>query len=123
MPSKLLHSFVPQLLPKRSGQNMDTMVMSCISICITSSRGTSCRRKDLLKIEESVGLDELVVLHHVHNCWLSLLTFFTMYSCHEKFLHPGSCCWKNCQRNDKSIVNNDNYLAIKNALDSREVDG
>ena len=35
---------------------------------------SSCRRKDLFEIEDSLSLDELVVLHHVQNCWMSLLS-------------------------------------------------
>ena len=34
---------------------------------------SSCRREDLLQIEESLGLDELIVLHHVQSCQLSLV--------------------------------------------------
>ncbi len=34
---------------------------------------SSCRREDLFAIEESLGLDEMVLLHHVQSRWLSLV--------------------------------------------------
>lgn len=34
---------------------------------------TPCRKSELFNIEESLGLDELVVLHHVQSHWLSLV--------------------------------------------------
>ena len=34
---------------------------------------SSCRRQDLFEIEESLGLEELILLCHVQSCWLSLI--------------------------------------------------
>ena len=34
---------------------------------------SACRRQDLFQIEESLGLEELVVLCHVQSQWLSLM--------------------------------------------------
>ena len=34
---------------------------------------SSCQRQDLFEIEESLGLEELILLCHVQSCWLSLI--------------------------------------------------
>ena len=44
----------------------------CLSLFYFFKR-TSCTRKYLFEINESLGLDELVLLYHVQNHWLSLL--------------------------------------------------
>ena len=47
---------------------MYTMLKSCVSF-----KRTSCRRKDLFEIEESLGLYQPVVLLHIQNCCFSVL--------------------------------------------------
>ena len=42
-------------------------------IAILFLQKTPCRKSELFNIEESLGLDELVVLHHVQSCCLSLV--------------------------------------------------
>ena len=66
MPPKLLHvchNSIQKGLTKY-GYNAEEL---CLNLCYFFKR-SSCRR-----IEESLGLDELLVLHHVQNHWLSLL--------------------------------------------------
>ena len=72
MPSKLPHSYVPQQLPKclaNYGYNAEAL---CLNLYYVFKRN-SCRKKYLLETEESLVLDELVVLHHVQNYRLSIL--------------------------------------------------
>ena len=44
----------------------------CIGLFYFFSK-SSCRHADLLEIEESLGLEELVPHCHVQSCWLSLV--------------------------------------------------
>ena len=81
---------------------------------------SSCRRKDIFEIQDSLGFVEWIVLHDVQNHWLSLLPALqyvvTIKSAVKKLL------LNELPKNDKSMVNNDKYLAVKKALDSREVE-
>ena len=78
----------------------------------------SCRKEDLLQIEESLGLDELIVLHHIQSHWLSLVPAV------ERVLQIQGALKKLFQdllKRDKTIHKNNRYLSIKSAVESREV--
>ena len=70
-PNCLLHvclnSFRKGLL--QYGMNTEELCLSLFYFF----KWSSCRWEDLLQIEENLGLDELIVLHHVQSCWLSLV--------------------------------------------------
>ena len=81
---------------------------------------STCRRQDLFQIEESVGLEELVVLSHMQSQQLSLVPalqhLVTVKDALKKLLLEGM------PKNDKTIIKNDKYIVIKKALDSKEVE-
>ena len=85
-----------------------------------STRGVQAEERDLFEVGESLGLNELVVLCCLQNHWLS----------HSPALQYGVAIKSTIKKllleeflkNDKGIVNSDKYLAIKKALDSKEVE-
>lgn len=81
---------------------------------------SSARRSDLFDAEQALGLDELMVLRHVQSRWLSLVPAL------ERLVDISSAIKKllleDLPKSDKSIGKNDKYLAIKKALESKEVD-
>ena len=70
-PSYLIHvchnSFKKGLA--QFGHNVEEMCLNLYYVF----RKTPCRKSELFNIEESLGLDELVILHHVQSHWLSLV--------------------------------------------------
>ena len=91
----------------------------CLNLYYFFNR-SSCRRKDLCEIEEYLGLDEMVTLHHVQSHWLSLvpaLQHVVAIKSVLKKLLP-----EELPKNYKSTVNNDRYIAIEKALASREIE-
>ena len=78
------------------------------------------RRADLLEIEETLGLSDLVLLHHVQSRWLSLVPAI------QRVMSMKTALLKlfvdQLPKNDKNITNNDKYLIIRRALESKEVE-
>ena len=118
MPSKL-HSCVPQQLWKKVWPNMVTVLKSCVSVCITSSRGAHAEVRIYLKLK-TLGQDELVVLHHVLNHCLSLLPALQSDVAIKSSVNE--LLLEELPKNGRSIANSDEYHAIKRSLDSREVE-
>ena len=79
---------------------------------------SSCRRQDLFEIEDSFGLEELLVMHHAQSHWLSLVPalqhIVQIQDAIKKLL-------QDLPKSDKRITANDKYLFIKRSLESKEV--
>ena len=78
------------------------------------------KTKRLFEIEESLGLEELVLLHHVQSQWLSLVPalqcLVTIKDAVKKLL------LEDMPKSEKNFSKNDKYLSVKRALESKEVD-
>ena len=98
------------------GQNAEEL---CLNLYYFFKK-SPCRKSELYEIEEKLGLDELVVLHHVQSLWLSLVPtlerFLTVKQALKKLL------LEEMPKKDKNIGKNDKYLAIKRSLESKEVE-
>ena len=85
-----------------------------------SFKRSSCRQEDLFEIEESLGLEELIVLNHVQSLWLSLVPtlqcLVTIKGSVKKLL------LEDMPKNEKNISKNDKYLSSKRAVESKEID-
>ena len=77
-----------------------------------------CRREDLFEIEETLDLEELVLLCHTRCRWLSLIPALQRLT---KVKEAVKKLINDIGRNDKNIGKNDKYLAIKRGLESKEV--
>ena len=79
---------------------------------------TSARQKDLFDIEQSLGLEEQVLQHHVQNRWLSLVPAL------QHLLHIKDALKKllleELPKQDKKIKENEKYLDVKKGLESKE---
>ena len=79
---------------------------------------SSCKRQDLFEIEGLFCLEELLVMHHAQNCWLSLVPalqhIVQMQDAIKKLL-------EDLPKFDKRITANDKYLFIKRSLESEEM--
>ena len=80
-------------------------------------KNNPCRREDLFEMEETLDLEELVLLHHTQCRWLSLIPALQRST---KVKEAVKKLIDNIGRNDKSIGKNDKYLAIKRGLESKE---
>ena len=91
----------------------------CLNLYYFISKSPA-RREDLLVIEEALGLDELVLLHHVQSRWLSLVPAL------QRVISMKAALVKlfvdELPKNDKNITKNDKYWTIRNALESKEVE-
>ena len=80
---------------------------------------TSARQKDLFHIEQSLGLEDLALLHHVQSRWLSLVPAL------QCLLHIKDALKKllleELPKQDKKIKENEKYLDVKMGLESKEV--
>ena len=80
---------------------------------------TSARQKDLFDIEQSLGLEKLVLQHHVQSRWLSLVPAL------QHLLHIKDALKKllleELPKQDKKIKENEKYLDVKKGLESKEV--
>ena len=90
----------------------------CINLFYFFSK-TSARQKDLFDIEQSLGLKELVLWHHVQSRWLSLVPAL------QCLLHIKDALKKllleELPKQDKKIKENEKYLEVKKGLESKEV--
>ena len=115
LPRCLLHvchnSFRKGLL--QYGMNAEELCLSLFYFF----KWSSCRREDLLQIEESLGLDELIVLHHVRVTGYHLC--LQLNGCFRYRGHSRS--FSRIWQSDETIGKNDRYLSIKSAVESREV--
>ena len=71
-----------------------------------------CRREDLFEIEETLELEELVLLCHTQCRWLSLIPSLQRLTNVKEAVNK---LINDIGRNDKNIGKNDKYLAIKEA--------
>ena len=78
------------------------------------------RRADLVEIEETLGLSELVLLRHVQSCWLSLVPAIQCVMSMKTALVK--LFVDELPKNDKNITHNDKYLIIRCALESKDVE-
>ena len=72
VPTKLSDSCLSQKLQKRIakyGYNVEELYLKLYYIFKRSSH----QWQDLFEAEESLGLQELISLHHIQSCWLSLI--------------------------------------------------
>ena len=81
-------------------------------------KNNPCRREDLFEIEETLDLEELVLLCHIHCRWLSLIPGLQRLT---KVKEAVKKLIDDIRRNDKNIGKNNKYLAMKRGLDSKEV--
>ena len=81
-------------------------------------KNNPCRREDQFEIEETLDLEELVLLCHTHYRWLSLISALQRLT---KVKEAVKKLIDDIGRNDKNIGKNDKYLAIKRGLESKEV--
>ena len=51
------------------GYNAEELCLNCYYFF----KRSSCQQQDIFEIEESLGLEELILLHHVQSHWLSLI--------------------------------------------------
>ena len=80
---------------------------------------SSCQQQDLFEIEESLGLEELILLCHVQNCWLSLIPASEQL---VKIKEAANKLLLVELPKDANVSISDKYMAIKKALASKEVD-
>ena len=115
-PSCLIHvchnSFKKDLT--QFGHNVEEM---CLNLYYFFKK-TPCRKSVLFNIEESLGLDELVVLHHVQSHWLSLVPALQQFLGVKEALKK--LLLEEMPKNGKNITKNDKYMAIKKSLVSKE---
>ena len=78
-----------------------------------------CRKSELYDIEESLGLDDLVVLRHVQSQWLSLVQALQQFLAVKEALQK--LLLVEMPKNDKNIMRNAKYMAIKKSLESNDV--
>ena len=91
------------------GDNADELCMNLYYFF----KNNPCRREDLFEIEETVDLEELVVLGHTQCRWLSLIPVL------QRLTEVKEAVKKlidDIRRNDKNIRKNDKYLAIKRRI-------
>ena len=81
-------------------------------------KNNSSRREDLFEMEDTLDLEELVLLCHTQCRWLSLIPALQRL---VKVKEAVKKLLVDIGRNDKNIEKNDRYLAIKKALESKEV--
>ena len=77
-----------------------------------------CRKSELYDIEESLGLDDLVVLCHVQSRWLSLVPALQLFLAVKEALQK--LLLVEMPKNDKNM-RNAKYMAIKKSLESNDV--
>ena len=76
------------------------------------------RREDFFEMEDTLDLEELVLLHHTQCRWLSLIPALQRL---VKVKEAVKTLLVEIGRNDKNIDKNDRYLATKKALESKGV--
>ena len=81
-------------------------------------KNNPCRRGDLFEIEETLNLEELVLLCHTQCRWLSLIPTLQRLTQVKEAVKK---LIDDIGRNDKNIGKNDKHLAIKRGLESKEV--
>ena len=99
---------------KQYGDNAEELCMNLYYFF----KNNLCRREDLFEIEETLDLEELVLLHHTQCRWLSLIPALHRLT---KVKEAVKKLINDIGRNDKNIGKNDKYLAIKRGLESKEV--
>ena len=99
---------------KQYGDNAEELCMNLYYFF----KNNPCRREDLFEIEETLDLEELVLLHHTQCRWLSLIPALQRLT---KVKEAVKKLIDDIGRNDKNIGKNDKYLAIKRGLESKEV--
>lgn len=99
---------------KQYGENAEEL---CLNLYYFFKNNPS-RREDLFEIEETLDLEELVLLRHTQCRWLSLIPALQRL---VKVREAVKKLLVEMARNDKNIEKKDKYLAIKKALDSKEV--
>ena len=99
---------------KQYGDNAEELCMNLYYFF----KNNPCRREDLFEIEETLDLEELVLLCHTQCRWLSLIPALQRLT---KVKEAVKKLINDIGRNDKNIGKNDKYLAIKRGLESKEV--
>ena len=99
---------------KQYGDNAEELCMNLYCFF----KNNPCRREDLFETEETLDLEELVLLRHTQCRWLSLIPALQRLT---KVKEAVKKLINDIGRNDKNIGKNDKYLAIKRGLESKEV--
>ena len=90
----------------------------CISLFYFFSK-LSCKHADLFEMEESLGLEELVLWHHVQSQWLSIVPAL------EQLVEIKDALKKlvidELPKQDKNIRDSDKYSDVKRGLESKEI--
>ena len=76
------------------------------------------RRLDLFEIEETLGLNDLVLLHHVQSLVFGVPSVQHVMSMKAALVKLFA---DEFPKNDKNITHNDKYLTIRHTLESKEV--
>ena len=90
----------------------------CISLFYFFSK-SSCRHADLFEMEESLGLEELVLHRHVQSHWLSLVPALEHLVQIKEALKE--LLIEELPKQDKHLKDNEKYLDIKKGLESHEI--
>ena len=99
---------------KQYGDNAEELCMNLYYFF----KNNPCRREDLFEIEETLDLEELVLLCHTQCRWLSLISALHRLT---KVKEAVKKLIDDIGGNNKNIGKNDKYLAIKRGLESKEV--
>ena len=88
----------------------------CISLFYFFSK-SSCRHVDLFEMEESLGLEELVLWCHIQSQWLSLVPalLVEIKDALKKLVID------ELSKQDKNIRDSDKYSDVKRGLESKEI--
>ena len=101
---------------KQYGDNAEELCMNLYYFF----KNNPCRREDLFEIEETLDLEELVLLQHTQCRWLSLIPALQRLT---KVKEAVKKLIDDIGRNDKNIGKNDKYLAIKRIGVKRSLGG
>ena len=96
------------------GDNAEELCMNLYYVF----KNNLCRKEDLFEIEETLDLEEPVLLCHTQCRWLSLIPALQRLTEVKEAVKK---LINDIGRNDKNIGKNDKYLAIKRGLESKEV--
>ena len=115
-PSSLIHvchnSFHGAL--SRYGNNVEEL---CLALYYFFKH-SSCRKQDLIKIEDSLDMEELLIMHHAQSHWLSLVPAWQhivqIQDAIKKLL-------QDLPKSDKKTTANDKNLFIIRSPESKEV--